>query len=264
MIFYFSGTGNTRWLARTLSEALQERVFSIADMLRAGDCGEHLHLAEGERIGFCFPVHGWRPPFPVRRFVRSLQLRLQPGESHYVYAFATCGDDVGLTFDYLRQDLQSAGLPLHSAYSVIMPESYMFPLIDTIDRPEQAVLKLRRAREEVVRMLPMIEARQCGVTDVNVSRWPWINSRLLGAFFLHRWVTDRPFRVDPSRCLHCGQCAKACPVGNIACGQDQPPRWLHNGLCTTCFSCYHHCPAHAIEFGGRTRGKRQYYYGKYD
>lgn len=261
MIFYFSGTGNTRWLAHTLAEALHEPIYSIADMLRHGDNGSRLQMAPDERIGFCFPVHGWRPPFIVRQFVRNLRLQVD-GAVHYTYAFATCGDDVGQTFDYLRTDLRQAGLLLDSVFSIIMPESYIFPLVDTLDKPDVAEQKKRDAYDEFNRILPMIEQRKVGVKDFNRSRWPWINSHLLGSFFLGHWVTDRPFRVDAERCNRCGKCAKVCPVGNIACEPGQTPHWQHNGMCTTCFACYHHCPAHAIDFGHRTKGKRQYFFEK--
>ena len=97
-------------------------------------------LEADERIGFCFPIHGWRPPFIVRDFVRRLHLDGYNGQ--FCYAFATCGDDVGLAFDYLREDLQHVGITLDSVYSVIMPETYNFPLIDQIDTPETAQRKI--------------------------------------------------------------------------------------------------------------------------
>ncbi|MFW5518323.1 MAG: ferredoxin, partial [Segatella copri] len=36
--------------------------------------------------------------------------------------------------------------------------------------------------------------------------------------------------------------------------------WLHHKDCLTCFTCYHHCPHHAIEFGKQTRKKGQYFF----
>ena len=59
MIFYFSGTGNTRWAAETISRKTGEELMFIPEELK-GEC--RYTLAEGERIGFCFPVHGWQPP----------------------------------------------------------------------------------------------------------------------------------------------------------------------------------------------------------
>jgi len=261
MIFYFTGTGNTGWLANELAAATGERLVAIGAAMQHGDVHYRLE-ANCERVGFCFPVHGWRPPFIVRDFVRRLELQGYDESRNFTYAFATCGDDVGLTLDYLCDDLQQAGLALHSVFSVIMPETYNFPIIDQIDKPDVARRKLADASDRVQQLLPFIVDRCRGERHINASRWPHINSRLLGGYFLRHWVTDAKFSVDADACLRCGLCERVCPVGNIACPSGQVPQWLHNGLCTTCFSCYHHCPAHAIDFAGRTRGKRQYYYKK--
>jgi len=256
MIFYFSGTGNTRHVASHLSQATGERLISIASALVNNQCSYRLEA--DERLGICFPIHGWRPPFIVRDFVKRLQLDGYHGQ--FCYAFATCGDDVGLAFDYLRQDLLATGITLNSVFSVIMPETYNFPFIDQIDTPEDAKRKIADAHQQLTSMIPDIMSRKCEVRHVNDSRWPRINSKLLGSFFLKHWVTDAKFTVDAGKCIRCGKCAQACPVGNIAVNGHETPRWLHNALCTTCFSCYHHCPTHAIDFAGRTRGKRQYYF----
>ena len=70
MIFYFSGTGNTRWAAQQLAEATDERLLFIPEELK-GDCA--YHLKPHEIIAFCFPTHGWQPPHIVRQFIRRLQ-----------------------------------------------------------------------------------------------------------------------------------------------------------------------------------------------
>ena len=69
-------------------------------------------------------------------------------------------------------------------------------------------------------------------------------------------ITDRKFTVDDDLCTRCGRCAKVCPVDNI---EGTPPAWLHNGRCTCCLACYHHCPVHAINYGDITRKRGQYY-----
>ena len=258
MIFYFTGTGNTGFVASRLAEETGERLVSIASAVVKEEYD--YQLAADERIGFCFPIHGWRPPFIVRDFVKRLHLNGYNGQ--FCYAFATCGDDVGLAFDYLRDDLQQVGVNLDSVYSVIMPETYNFPLIDQIDTPETAQRKIADARERLAAMIPGIVSRTRGEKNINKSRWPRTNSIMLGGFFLKHWVTDCKFTVDTTACIRCGKCQHVCPVDNIDCGAGNPPEWQHNGLCTTCFSCYHHCPVHAIDFAGRTRGKRQYYFNQ--
>ena len=77
MIFYFSGTGNTRWAAIRLASATQERLIDIAEEMRrmktsGADKTEPFILKRGERLGFVFPVHGWRVPRLVRDFLSQL------------------------------------------------------------------------------------------------------------------------------------------------------------------------------------------------
>ena len=79
MIFYFSATGNTRWAAELLANATGERLVNMAD----NDVPATWELSENERIGFCFPVHGWRPPMLVRRFISTLDIRNYNG--NYVW-----------------------------------------------------------------------------------------------------------------------------------------------------------------------------------
>ena len=258
MIFFFSGTGNTRWLANQLAHAMNDRLFDIAQAVVSGKY--EYSIEADERIGFCFPIHGWRPPFIVRDFVKRVKIGGYAGQ--YCYAFATCGDDVGLAFDYLSEDLQSVGIKLDSVFSTIMPETYNFPIIDQIDTPESAEKKIAAAGERLAKLLPGIVERRSGMKEINASRWPRTNSVVLGSYFLKHWVTDSKFTVDADACQCCGLCSKVCPVGNIECGEGDVPRWMHNGLCTTCFSCYHHCPAHAIDFANRTKGKKRQYYFK--
>ena len=71
MIFYFSGTGNTRWAAMQISEKTNEKLVDITK-----EIGKHTtyKLDEGELIGFCFPIHGWRPPLIMRKFIEQLSI----------------------------------------------------------------------------------------------------------------------------------------------------------------------------------------------
>ena len=255
MIFYLSGTGNTRWAAQVLSATTGERLMSIPEIID-GDC--RFTLGENERIGFCFPVHGWRPPLIVRQFVAKL--RVDGADGHYCYALCTAGDNIGETFDILAGDLANSGLGLDSRCSLIMPESYVgLPFMD-VDTPTKEKAKKAAAAKQLESYAQHVLERKKTDGPIVRGRWPRINSRLIGSYFVNHLVTDKPFRVDDALCIKCGQCATVCPVGNIEGGKDRLPQWKHNGRCLTCFSCYHHCPKQAIAFGSRTKGKGQYYF----
>ena len=132
MIFYFSGTGNTRWAAEQLAAATGERLLFIPDELKTA-C--EYTLGEDERIGFCFPVHGWQPPHIVRAFIGKMKIVGAAG--HYAYALCTCGDSIGLTMQMMAKELVPKGIALQGCQSLTMPESYVclpFMYTDTPDR----------------------------------------------------------------------------------------------------------------------------------
>ncbi len=202
MIFYFSATGNTKWAAEQLAAATGEQLYSISELIRADHCV--FHLQETERIGFCFPVHGWRPPMPVCDFLTRIKIANATG--HFCFALCTAGDTIGETMRILQQDLAVAGLHAEGLYSLLMPNTYVGLPFMTVDSKETAHRKLKVAAEEISRYVTDIVNRRAG-SRLHVGRWPRINSRWLGEWFIRNALTDRPFRVNNERCIRCGRCA---------------------------------------------------------
>lgn len=257
MIFYFSGTGNTKWAVEKLAEKTGDEVVFLPDVANKS---YHLKLKPGERLGFCFPVHGWRPPTLVRKFIE--QLTVENIEDSYVYSLVTAGDNIGETIDILRNDLKERNIPLHSSCSLIMPESYVgLPFMD-VDTKEKEQLKISNADKKLEKFIDIVLQRATSNEDLDIGNWPRINSRIIGGFFHKYLVSDKPFHITEDKCLHCGKCAKVCSVDNIIWHEGESPSWKQDGTCMACFNCYHHCPTHAIEYGSRTKHKGQYYFGK--
>ena len=263
MIFYFSGTGNTRWVAGQIAEAIGEELLYIPDLIR--ESRYEFQVGEGERIGFCFPTHGWQPPRIVRDFISRLVLRGY--EEAFCWALTTCGDNMGEAMTILNKDLAkntqlkaSDGLPLQAEtlFSVIMPESYVcLPFMKT-DTEEKEAMKIEMAGLQMPHIIQMIQERRWGIEELEKGATPRLYSYVIGGYFNKRMITDKKFTVDEDVCIKCGKCAKVCPVDNI---KGTPPAWIHNGRCTCCLACYHHCPVHAINYGKITRRRDQYFFG---
>lgn len=256
MIFYLSGTGNTKWVAESLARKLGEPLVDIAKEL---DGGMTYTVADGEKVGFCFPVHGWRPPKLLLDFLHGMKLEGVREGMTYSFVVCTVGDTAGEALSILDKELRDKGIVPHSCWDVRMPNTYVgLPFMD-VDSKELAERKAKEAQVRVRYIGNMISRGEAGCHMLYEGRWPKINSRVLGAYFRKKLVTDKHFRVDADKCIKCGKCAAACPVGNIAGGAGQVPCWKHNGMCMTCFACYHDCPKHAIRYGVMMPWKGQYH-----
>ena len=286
MIFYFSGTGNTKWAASKLAAATREDLISIAPYMRADDSSHNLAepfiLKENERLGFVFPVHGWRVPKLVREFISKMKILREPSDASaenkakaddclknrpFAYCVCTAGDSIGLTIENLNEvisqnpSLQALGITeVSSSYSLIMPESYIgLPFMD-VDPKEREIRKKENAAQELAVVCEEIFDRKEGISRLVKGPNPWFFTKVVGGFFENVLITDKRFHVEKDRCVKCGICANVCPVGDIKGGHGEYPVWLHHKDCLTCFTCYHHCPHHAIEFGNQTQKKGQYYF----
>lgn len=258
MIFYLSCTGNTRWAAQRLADVTNDRMVFIPDAVM-GDCVYHLH--DGERIGFCLPVHGWRVQPMVRQFLEklSIQRSSENGKTPYCYFLLTAGDSCGTYAEQLEQLLEAKGLRVQSCCSVLMPESYVgLPFMD-VDTDLREAEKKMNASGVVQRFSEILVDRRSVRMPIHRGTMPWLLSGVLGKVFYGALITDKRFKCDTSKCIGCGKCRKACPVGNIGM-VDGKPQWLHNGRCLTCMACYHYCPEHAVSFWCFTGNKGQYYF----
>lgn len=252
MIFYFSGLGNSKYIAEKIAEE-GERLFFIPDMEKMGLYDYKLEA--GERLGFVFPVYCWQEPKLVRQFVKRLKLPTKPD---YTFMVCTCGDDCGHTERTFRRTLSKIGLSLNAALAVQMPNTYVnLPGMD-VDPIELSDKKLKDAEGRIKELREILEKRE-KLSRMIITGMPWLKTYIIKPIFYATLVNDRPFRVN-NACVSCGICAQSCAFGNIMM-KDGKPEW--QGHCTTCMSCYHHCPQHAIHFGKATAGKGQYYYGKH-
>ena len=256
MIFYFSSTGNSKWAAQKLAAKTCDKAISIVDVLH-NDASCEFILKAGEKVGFVFPVHGWRVPSIVREFISHLKL-VHYHESTYTYALCTCGDSAGEIMKLLAGHLRDVNLHLNASYSIIMPESYIGLPFMYLDKTLREAEKIRNATIRLDKFSEWISESRGG-EHLDKGAFPGFCSGFLGGFFHNHLVTDKHFSVDRQKCIGCGICASLCPVGDIECRDaDKTPVWLHNGRCMTCYACLHHCPENAISWGWFTSGKGQY------
>lgn len=251
MIFYFSGCGNSRFVAETIAAGLNDNLVFIPEAARE-DRYEYT-LAEDEKLGFVFPVYSWAPPRLVLDFVKQLQMA---GKPKYVYFACTCGDQCGLTEKIFRKALQEKGWELSACFSTKMPETYIGMAGFKLDTDENARKKIEDTKATVMNNIPRLINKEC-FSEMTVGGFAWLKSHLINKSF-NKYATDDSKYRFTEKCIGCGKCVEVCPLKNITL-EEGHPKW--NGHCTMCMACYHHCPVNAIQYGKATEGKGQYYFG---
>lgn len=261
MIFYYSGTGNTRHCASRLAEALGESLVEIPSLVGTPYKEGKKHpgipwpeLAEGERIGFMFPIYSWGIP-PIVGYLLSV---LPQGylSGHYAWGACTCGDEAGIAMRlFSRKIRKNRGHAPQAVWSIIMPNDYvLLPGFD-VDSTAVAQSKIEKSEARLTEIAAKISAQEEGIFDVHEGSLPALRTRLTFPLFKKWGINPKRWHVDTDRCIRCGKCSRACPIGNIA---DTPPRWEEH--CLSCCACFHICPVRAIDYGHFTQGKGQYFY----
>ena len=251
MILWYSGCGNSRFVADTLSKELgDERMVFIPEAARSGMA---LEFGPDESLGIVFPVYSWSVPKLVSEFLRTVRIKGKPA---YIFAACTCGDETGHTEKHLKKDLSRQGLELDAFFSFQMPETYINLPGFKLDTPENALRKTESTKASLKDAVVLIKERAKGSFNKLKGGSSFLKSNILKPLFYGLLITDRKFTVSDA-CIGCGICAKNCPLQNITIENDRP-KW--NGHCTNCMSCYHRCPKNAINFGKSSIGKGQYYF----
>ena len=252
MIFYFSGTGNSKHVAEYLATMLGERLVAIGEAVAEGNYS--YTLARGEMVGWVFPTYSWGPAPIAARFAMRVQLQGYDADT-YCFMVTTCGDEVGETVQMFGKAL--GNIRLNAAFSVQMPNNYiLLPGFD-VDSKELEHSKIEASAARIHTIAHAI-AHRSKTIDVVVGQWRRLKSRLIYPLFRRFAMSDKAFAANADVCTRCGLCARVCPANNITLGCNELPKW--HGNCTMCLSCIHRCPVRAIEYGKATRSKGRYFF----
>jgi ferredoxin len=242
-LFFYTGTGNSLWTARTLAKELGD-----AEVIPIAGCPANSVKSRAEAVGIVFPVHIWGAPRRVLSFVDALE----PAPSRYHFAVALNAGQVAATLVHLKKRMGGRGLPLSAGFGLEMPSNYI-PWGGPGPEAKQTRLGAA-AREKIGRIAAVVAAR----AKQPVEKGPLWQNIVLTWFnrlaFPRVPTMDKGFWVD-SKCIACGICRDLCPCGNIEM-QAGKPVWLHH--CEQCLACIQWCPQEAIQYGKKTPGYERY------
>ena len=253
MIFYFSGTGNSLWVAKRLSERYNEMLMPIAGELMKPIDSQCYEVRTDEKIFFVYPVHSWGLPVLVYRFLESFALKNYTNQS--VYAVCTCGDECGYTDSIMRRQLRKKSISLTGIYSIKMPNNYILMKGFGVDPKEIEKVKLDEAPLQLEKIMDLIDSGEYDNNLYITGNFPWLKSRIIYPFF-SKYAIGRNSFYATVNCTKCGLCARICPTKTIKIKKDSYPSW--DNTCIQCTACIHRCPVRAIEYGKVTQDQGRY------
>ncbi|GCF94161.1 flavodoxin [Enterococcus florum] len=251
MILYFSGTGNSRYVAELLANELGDELRSLNQLIK--EQKTMALVSERPWVIVC-PTYAWRPPRIVIEFIEQTYFT----GSQKVYFFMTCDTNTLNAIRYIHEICQKKDWELTGFAEIIMVDNYIV-LAKSI-RPDEEIQKRINQAEKTVKLL----AKRIAVNGSlpSFSKTGGLAGAFISgpvnSFFYRVLINGKGFYAAP-QCLQCGKCATVCPLNNIQLTSDKPC-WGRN--CTHCMACIGICPVQAVEYKNKTQGKKRYYLKK--
>ncbi len=246
MILCFSGTGNSRYIARRIADALRDEIVDLNAKIKASDRSP---VQTGRSIVVVAPTYAWRIPRIVSEWLSETELL----SAERVWFVMDCGGEIGNAAKYNRRLAEQKHLRYMGTAQIIMPENYI--AMFGVPEAEEARRIVKKAEPAIDAAIAHIRAEQAFPAPRN-NLYDRFMSGSVNPVFYQFFVKASAFQAG-SACTGCGQCVKNCPVNNITL-KDGKPVW--GKQCTHCMACICYCPTEAIEYGKKSIGKLRYHF----
>jgi ferredoxin len=244
MVFYFSGTGNSRFVAERIAKAIGHEA---ADITAYTKQNKALSFIDRGLYVFVCPSYMSATARSMTDFIESAEF---PSEAK-AYFVVTCASSMGISPKVSMELCARKGLKYMGAAQVVMPQNYI-ALFKTKDKIENGriineALPMIDKIAETIKNGEKLESRRIGSFEYSVTKW-------VRDLYYKDFMKTKKFMVT-DKCISCKKCVKVCPLSNITM-KDNRPAWGNN--CTHCMACINQCPKDAIEYGKGSVGKPRY------
>lgn len=246
MIVYYTGTGNSRYVAQRFAAALGDDLITANEYIK-NDTPADLH--SDRPWVFVSPTYGWQIPHIFADFLRRGRFT----GSRKAYFVMTCGSEIGNAGKYNRELCAEKGLACMGTAQIVMPENYI--AMFSAPQADEAREIVAKAEPNIDCVIASIQSNQPFAPTRN-KLYDRFMSSAVNPIFYKFFVKANAFTAS-NACIGCGQCAKRCPMNNVAI-KDGKPVWGKN--CTHCMACIGYCPVSAIEYGKKSVGQPRYHF----
>lgn len=235
-IVYFSGTGNTKYIAELLESGFNMKndvsLFKVEDILLKRTSFD---INKYDLIGLGFPTYGFNPPFCIFNFIKDYENM----DRKKIFLFYTNAGPLyinDLVCYGLKRKLKRKG------FLVVYERQFHMPA-NILTRYNDDVCKqlCNAAVHKTSEMVVDIEQNKIIVRNDGIAplffRWSYTMYNRLG------WIMLALDFNATEKCNLCLKCFNECPQNNISIKNGKIKIGIN---CQACYRCVYNCPQRAI------------------
>lgn len=254
-ILYFSGTGNTWWVSKKLTEELINKgrtaEYHSIELLDIQEASALIN--DSDMIIFAYPIYGSCVPEPMKKFIDNLQKPIKPKRTGiFCTQMAFSGDGAW----HYHKILEQKGFAVVWTHHFKMPNNISIkasPIAFSDDLSKigkimkKCGINIKKAADEIALGKSRFKGKGLVSFLLGLSQRP---------IFKH--LTKRPFKspykTNPQKCVKCMRCIQICPEGNIKLSEEGI---IFGTDCALCLRCYSFCPKTAIKAYGLSHSDKK-------
>ncbi|OHD18244.1 MAG: hypothetical protein A2086_10650 [Spirochaetes bacterium GWD1_27_9] len=248
IIFYYSGSGNTKLACEYIKKNIKNVNFDLYDIVKTDIPDISLY----DVFGFATFTDFWGVPQYYYNFIE----KIQQVSNKYAFVFNTYGMLSGKTLKTLANLVKEKKFKILLGFSLHMPENYppirksgintdKYPLKKEMNKFDNFIKKL----DNQLDLLISNKTIKQGIIKIG-----FLNSLLPNLARTQAKKDIGILYVNNSLCNECGICVNICPYEAISLS---PKAVFDNSKCFGCWACYNHCTQKAI-YTKKFSGECQY------
>lgn len=242
-VFYFSGTGNTKWAVGELSDNISKRgyaceLYSIEnDIPKLED-----KINETDIVGFAFPIYGADMPNIMKEFFDKLKNIRSKKPRKPVFIVTTAGYIDAFGPLCTKQLLEDCSFRLIAYLNLKISNNISTPKIKAnFIKSDKVEIRMEKGKEKIERLIDKVARGKGYIRNIGFYLIPGIFVRKASRKAVrYSYLT---LSINKEKCSQCMLCLKNCPTKSIAFYENEF-RFLPS--CTACMRCYNFCPNYAI------------------
>lgn len=237
MVFYFTATGNSLYVARELDT----NTVSIAQAVH-----DREHTYSDDTIGIVCPIFGHEMPELVKDFLAQSTF-----ETDYFYVILTYGNRHANAAELAAEFLGEHGIHADYVNQILMADNFLpnFDMAEQRTMDKDADGQIDRIRQDIQGRVPFIAPTSEKDREAHQEHLTRMSHMPADAF-------RRLYRITDA-CVGCGICTQVCPK---ACYhlEGKMSVWNPDG-CIVCMACVHACPTLAIQLNMPEKNPQERY-----